>query len=216
MFSKSRIHDKGPKVEPTRASEPAPVATSPVDFGVPSPMSTGGAPKGKVAASVLAADLTVTGNLRTTGDVVIEGIVDGDIRAHLLTVGETATIRGEIVADDIVINGRVIGRVRGLKVRLTSTARVEGDIIHKTIAIESGAHFEGSVQRQDDPLNATQKAQGGVPAKPAAAAPAPKPGKEPGSQQGMPGMAAPQGGGSAQQQPARETPRQPAPAKPNQ
>ncbi|MDP5347335.1 MAG: polymer-forming cytoskeletal protein, partial [Paracoccaceae bacterium] len=27
-----------------------------------------------------------------------------------------------------------------------------GDIIHKTIAIESGAHFEGSVQRQDDPL----------------------------------------------------------------
>jgi cytoskeletal protein CcmA (bactofilin family) len=39
-------------------------------------------------------------------------------------------------------------------VRLTSTARVEGDIIHKTIAIESGAHFEGSVQRQEDPLNA--------------------------------------------------------------
>ena len=47
----------------------------------------------------------------------------------------------------------MIGRVRGLKVRLTSTARVEGDIIHKTIAIESGAHFEGSVQRQDDPLS---------------------------------------------------------------
>ena len=77
---------------------------------------------------------------------------EGDIRAHLLTVGESATIRGEIVADDIVVNGRVIGRVRGLKVRLTSTARVEGDIIHKTIAIESGAHFEGSVQRQEDPL----------------------------------------------------------------
>ena len=36
---------------------------------------------------------------------------------------------------------------------LTATARVEGDIIHKTIAIESGAHFEGSVQRQEDPLN---------------------------------------------------------------
>ncbi|MFV0475672.1 MAG: polymer-forming cytoskeletal protein, partial [Pikeienuella sp.] len=29
---------------------------------------------------------------------------------------------------------------------------VEGDIIHKTIAIESGAHFEGSVQRAEDPL----------------------------------------------------------------
>jgi cytoskeletal protein CcmA (bactofilin family) len=57
------------------------------------------------------------------------------------------------MADDVVVNGRIVGTVRGLKVRLTSTARVEGDIIHNTIAIESGAHFEGSVQRQDDPLN---------------------------------------------------------------
>ena len=118
---------------------------------------TPSASKGKATASVLSSDLTVVGNLRTTGDIQVEGTVEGDIRAHLLTVGESATIRGEIVADDIVVNGRVIGRVRGLKVRLTSTARVEGDIIHKTIAIESGAHFEGSVQRQEDPL------QGGKP-----------------------------------------------------
>ncbi|MEO0360968.1 MAG: polymer-forming cytoskeletal protein, partial [Pseudomonadota bacterium] len=55
-------------------------------------------------------------------------------------------------ADDIVVHGHVRGKVRGLKVRLTSSAQVEGDIIHKTIAIESGAHFEGSVQRSDDPL----------------------------------------------------------------
>jgi cytoskeletal protein CcmA (bactofilin family) len=119
----------------------------------PSMDFTPSAPKGKAAVSVLSSDLTVVGNLRTTGDIQVEGTVEGDIRAHLLTVGESATIRGEIVADDIVVNGRVIGRVRGLKVRLTSTARVEGDIIHKTIAIESGAHFEGSVQRQEDPLS---------------------------------------------------------------
>jgi len=98
------------------------------------------------------------GDLKSLGDIQIEGTVEGDIRAHMLIVAETATIRGEIVADDIVVNGRVIGRVRGLKVRLTSTARVEGDIIHKTIAIESGAHFEGSVQRQDDPLSAGRTA----------------------------------------------------------
>ena len=125
------------------------------------------APKAKPPASVLSSDLTITGNVKTSGDIQVEGVVEGDIRAHLLTVGESATIKGEIVADDIVVNGRVIGRVRGLKVRLTSTARVEGDIIHKTIAIESGAHFEGSVQRQEDPL-----ATGGAPKPAIAAAPA--------------------------------------------
>ena len=57
-----------------------------------------------------------------------------------------------MIAEEVVVHGRVAGRLRGLKVRLSTSARCEGDIIHKTIAIESGAHFEGSVQRQDDPL----------------------------------------------------------------
>lgn len=168
MFSKSRINEPGPKqaeVEKPKAAESS--MTKPGDF-VPS------APKGKASASILSSDLTVVGNLRTTGDIQVEGTVEGDIRAHLLTVGESATIRGEIVADDIVVNGRVIGRVRGLKVRLTSTARVEGDIIHKTIAIESGAHFEGSVQRQEDPLSQGRSAASSA-APAMAAAPTPKP-----------------------------------------
>jgi cytoskeletal protein CcmA (bactofilin family) len=170
MFSKSKINEPGPKAEAEKTRAPEYGASKPSMEFTPS------SPKAKPAASVLSSDLTITGNLRTTGDIQVEGTVEGDIRAHLLTVGESATIRGEIVADDIVVNGRVIGRVRGLKVRLTSTARVEGDIIHKTIAIESGAHFEGSVQRQDDPLAVGRAPTAATPEKPAAAqAPAPKP-----------------------------------------
>jgi len=126
---------------------------------VPTPGATPPAPsaKAKPPASTLSSDLVIKGNLKSTGDILIEGTVEGDIRAHMLTVGEGATVKGEVMADDVVINGRIIGRLRGLKVRLTSSARVEGDIIHKTIAIESGAHFEGTVQRQDDPLTSSGK-----------------------------------------------------------
>ena len=147
MFSKSKINDPAPKEDAAKPAAPTAAAAAPA----PS------APKAKPPASVLSQDLHVTGNIKTTGDIQVEGTVEGDIRAHLLTIGETATIKGEVIADDIVVNGRIIGRVRGLKVRLTATARVEGDIIHKTIAIESGAHFEGSVQRQDDPLSSSAK-----------------------------------------------------------
>lgn len=154
MFSKSRVSDSGntetpSKPETTKKAEPMP---TPKPSSDPAPAPAAATMK-KAPASVLSSDLTIVGNVRTAGDVQIEGNVEGDIRAHLLTVGEGATIKGECVADDVVVNGRIIGRVRGLKVRLTATARVEGDIIHKTIAIESGAHFEGSVQRQDDPLS---------------------------------------------------------------
>lgn len=162
MFSKSKINEPGTTATPSTPDTAKPAAPS---------SSVGGdfkssAPKAKPAASQLSADLHITGNLKTTGDIVIEGTVDGDIRAHLLTVGEGATVNGECMADDVVVNGRIVGTVRGLKVRLTSTARVEGDIIHKTIAIESGAHFEGSVQRQDDPLNTSGKSAPRPAAKP--------------------------------------------------
>ncbi|WP_299674600.1 polymer-forming cytoskeletal protein [uncultured Roseobacter sp.] len=164
MFSKSKINEPGQKQAETETAKPAassaPASPAPADYK-PAP------PKAKPPASVLSSDLHVTGNMKTTGDIQVEGTVEGDIRAHLLTIGETATIKGEVIADDVVVNGRIVGRVRGLKVRLTSTARVEGDIIHKTIAIESGAHFEGSVQRQDDPLNPGAKSAPAAKANPA-------------------------------------------------
>ncbi|UWQ13179.1 polymer-forming cytoskeletal protein [Aliiroseovarius sp. M344] len=168
MFSKSRINEPGPKAGDKETQSEA-VADKPASSApaVP-PAPSSAAPKVKPPASTLSSDIVIKGDIKSTGDILVEGTVEGDIRAHQLTIGESATVRGEVVGDDVVINGRIIGRLRGLKVRLTSSARVEGDIIHKTIAIESGAHFEGSVQRQDDPLG------GSKPAAPqAAAAPVP-------------------------------------------
>ncbi|MBJ3761784.1 polymer-forming cytoskeletal protein [Maribius pontilimi] len=177
MFSKSKINEPGPKQGGEAVTRPT--SESPMNAPKSNTDTSSSAPKAKPPASILSSDLTVKGNLRTTGDIQIEGQVEGDIRAHLLTVGEGATVKGEVMADDVVVNGRVVGRVRGLKVRLTATARVEGDIIHKTIAIESGAHFEGSVARRDDPLNTTGGAR---PAAQGGGAPAPAPGSGSGSE----------------------------------
>ena len=157
MFSKSKTSETAPpaKTHDYGAATPTPAAGARPEGELTA--APGGKPpfqsKPKASPSLLSSDLTIKGNVSTSGDIQIEGTIEGDVRAHLLTVGESATIRGEVVADDVVVNGRVVGRVRGLKVRLTASAKVEGDIVHKTIAIESGAHFEGSVQRQEDPLN---------------------------------------------------------------
>ena len=151
MFSKPKPVE--PSVPASTAAPSVPLNETKSQPKQNSIIENASAPKPKAAPSVLSSDLKIKGNLTTSGDIQIEGVLEGDIRAHLLTVGETATVKGEVIADDVVVNGRVIGCVRGLKVRLTSTARVEGDVIHKTIAIESGAHFEGSVKRNDNPLN---------------------------------------------------------------
>jgi cytoskeletal protein CcmA (bactofilin family) len=148
MFSKSKPHEAVPQP----AETPLPTALTPATFEPRPGAAPLTAPKPKPSPSVLSSDLTILGNVRSSGDIQVEGVVEGDIRAQMLIVGETATVKGEVIAEEVVVHGRVIGRLRGLKVRLSASARCEGDIVHKTIAIESGAHFEGSVQRQDDPI----------------------------------------------------------------
>jgi cytoskeletal protein CcmA (bactofilin family) len=147
------------KPKPEEALPSQPVVTPP--SGGPGPIAAfeakpapapAGPPKAKPAPSVLSSDLTILGNVRSSGDIQVEGNVEGDVHAQMLIVGESAIVKGEVIAEEVVVHGRVVGRLRGLKVRLSASARCEGDIVHKTIAIESGAHFEGSVQRQDDPL----------------------------------------------------------------
>jgi len=110
-------------------------------------------PRVKSPPSLLSTDLFIKGNLNTSGDIQIEGSVEGNIKASLLTVGQNALIKGEVTADEVVVNGNVSGTIRGKKVHLTSSAKVEGDIIHDSIAIESGAHFEGTIEKSEDPFN---------------------------------------------------------------
>jgi cytoskeletal protein CcmA (bactofilin family) len=163
MFSKPKQDDTPPQPAATSSSYAPPPTLDSSKFA-PAATPAPSAPKAKPAPSVLSSDLIIVGNVRSSGDIQVEGNVEGDVRAAMLIVGESATVKGEVVAEEVVVHGRVVGRLRGLKVRLSSSARCEGDIVHKTIAIESGAHFEGSVQRQDDPLAKNGKESARTPA----------------------------------------------------
>ena len=171
MFTnKSKINE--PRTNPTQETKPMTPPPEPISQ---SPSKSPRKPEQKMAPSVLSQDLFIKGNLRSSNDIKVEGQIEGDVRAKLLTIGESATVRGQMVAEEVVVNGRIIGQVRGLRVRLNSSARVEGDIIHEIIAIESGAHFEGSVKRQENPLSNL----GGSDKKPQTGTPQKKPAGEP-------------------------------------
>lgn len=105
------------------------------------------------APSILSSDLVITGSIVSDGEVQLDGQVNGDVRAGTLTIGEEASVSGEVMADSVVIRGRVEGSVRARQVQLASTARIEGDIVHATLAIESGAYFDGHCRRDSDPLS---------------------------------------------------------------
>lgn len=104
------------------------------------------------APSIVSTDLTVTGTLNTSGDMQIDGIVEGDVRSVGLVIGERAEIHGEVWAEDVTVRGRVIGRIHARKILLCATSHVEGDILHEAFAVEAGAFFEGNCRHSDNPL----------------------------------------------------------------
>jgi cytoskeletal protein CcmA (bactofilin family) len=159
MFSRSK--DKDSERPVAQAAVPAPTA----------PVKRTGV---RTAPSIISNDLVVHGNLVATGDIQVDGTVEGDIRSQSLTIGEKASIHGELVAEDIVIRGRVIGTIRGRRVQLASTCHVEGDILHEALAVETGAFFEGNCRHSDDPIGQAPQKQGVRPgATPIASAPRP-------------------------------------------
>ncbi len=65
--------------------------TTPTTTAKPEADAPAGGPafqsKPKPSPSLLSSDLTIKGNVSSSGDIQIEGTIEGDVRAHLLTVG---------------------------------------------------------------------------------------------------------------------------------
>ena len=114
------------------------------------PPSTGTPPPAP-APSILSADMRVVGDISSQGEVQIDGTVEGDVRAKSVLVGESADIKGELLAEQIQIHGRINGLVKSRVVHLARTAHVVGDILHESMSIETGAFLEGHCKRMTEP-----------------------------------------------------------------
>lgn len=99
--------------------------------------------------SIISADVIIKGNISTSGEIQLDGTVEGDIKSNSLTIGESGKVKGKITADDVVVKGSVNGSVNGRNIRLEKTARISGDLCHQTLSIEAGAKIEGNLSHQD-------------------------------------------------------------------
>ncbi len=111
--------------------------------------------------SIISPDLEIVGDLKSDGEIQIDGTVKCDIKAQMLTVGEQGKVDGSTVAETVRIFGTVNGRVQAKTVRLAESAKVTADITHETLTIEAGAYFEGQVQSLEsvDPGRAAKLAR---------------------------------------------------------
>ncbi len=101
----------------------------------------------RAVPSIISADLTITGDLVSGGEVQVDGTVEGDISCKALIIGVDGAVTGEIEAESVRLHGRVTGQLSAKTVFLAATARMIGDITHESLAIEPGAFMEGHCRR---------------------------------------------------------------------
>jgi cytoskeletal protein CcmA (bactofilin family) len=89
--------------------------------------------------SVVASDMQITGTLRSSGQVQIDGIVNGDVFAPEITLGQSGTVIGALVAQRISLYGTLHGAIEGGQVTIGRTARIHARIDHDGLTIETGA-----------------------------------------------------------------------------
>ena len=116
-----------------------------------SPSAPPQAARAQKAASLIAHDMTLEGNITGGGELQVDGAIKGDVRVERVTIGEGGHVDGGVYAEAVEVRGRVNGSITAKQVRLHGACHVDGDITHEQLAMETGAFFQGRSLRLQRP-----------------------------------------------------------------
>ena len=90
----------------------------------------------------------VEGDMSTTGNLTIAGIIDGNIVSQRLVILDTGTINGNIESAKIEVEGQINGNIQGTNIYLGRNALIRGDIyFSETLKTEEGADVDGYIKK---------------------------------------------------------------------
>jgi cytoskeletal protein CcmA (bactofilin family) len=94
--------------------------------------------------TLISSDLSINGDLESSGEIQIDGKTDGAIRCQKLVITAAAVVRGTIVADTVAIAGQFNGEIEAREVVFAKSAQVIANVLQEQMIIEQGAFFEGT------------------------------------------------------------------------
>ena len=104
------------------------------------------------STTLVSRDTVIVGDIHFSGNLDIEGLVQGSIVAlpdkeALIRVVHGGRVEGEIRVPSIVINGSVEGDVHSSKhLELATKGRVHGDVYYTLVEMAAGAEVNGALK----------------------------------------------------------------------
>jgi cytoskeletal protein CcmA (bactofilin family) len=101
--------------------------------------------------TLIAANCEVTGDVRFSGQLLVNGVVTGNVLAEegskaLVTISEKGRVKGEVRVPNVIVNGKVFGDIHADQhVELAAKAAVTGDVYYNLIEMVMGSRVDGSL-----------------------------------------------------------------------
>ncbi|RPI35369.1 MAG: polymer-forming cytoskeletal protein [Nitrospiraceae bacterium] len=84
------------------------------------------------------------GDVDSKGTLRVDGVVEGNISADWVIVGEKARITGNVTARGIVVGGKIDGNLKAKEiVEIKSKGQIKGEITSKKLVVAEGGIFDG-------------------------------------------------------------------------
>ena len=147
------------KKEIVRPSAPSAPSAPPAP-PAPPPQPT---PKTTEEKTTIGPNISIEGQVHGEEHLVIQGSLKGNVamKKHNFTVGANGRVDGEIQAQNVSVSGQIQGKINALgSVEITKEADFYGDIKAKSISVEDGAFFKGSIELNREPHRKTNFAAG--------------------------------------------------------
>lgn len=106
-------------------------------------------PATKGSKTVIGEKITIKGDIRGSEDLVIDGMMKGNIELenNQLTVGPKGRVEAEIYADNVTISGHLTGNIKSRgKVMITREADFCGEIKAASLSVEDGAYLKAVIE----------------------------------------------------------------------
>lgn len=131
----------------TRKSEPPPVPTTPARSNG-APTSTTAPAKTSESGGLLSRGVSIKGTVKFSNTLLIDGEVEGTIDSTGdLTIGEHASIKGEIRSKSVKVRGTVEGDITATeRCELQAGCTLQGDIEAPRLVVDENATFLGSAK----------------------------------------------------------------------
>lgn len=109
--------------------------------------------------TIVGEDVELTGSIKNTGSILINGTVKGDVESQqAVVIGQNARVEGPVIGNTVQVSGTVDGAINAVDtLEMMPESEVSGDIKAAILNIQPGASFNGTSSMNVDQAEGGKK-----------------------------------------------------------